>query len=63
MDVDVVRRLIEKNKWKLGHCNEGDILWTSKNVPNNASVGHNITDGTGVPEHANITDSRNEILS
>jgi hypothetical protein len=29
MDVDVVKRLVEKNKWKYAYCNEGDILWSS----------------------------------
>jgi len=29
MDVEVVKKIIDKNKWKTALGNEGDILWTS----------------------------------
>lgn len=28
MDTDVIRRIVEKNRWKFSYGVEGDILWT-----------------------------------
>ena len=28
MDIDVVKKIVEKNRWKYAYGMDGDILWT-----------------------------------
>jgi hypothetical protein len=59
-EIDVIRRIIDKNNWSRSTGIDGDILWIGKVVQYNVfRINYYIKSGLGVPEYDIITNSWN----